>query len=112
MQNLDLIDECIKKGIPVIDNTRTEADFRSDRFKQEEENLSKHVYIGNVKDEGCRIDPETNGVVRRISFDYHFFMSCLHLNEMHDFTEGSEADHKQKIAEQLFAAMEQAGVRL
>jgi hypothetical protein len=108
----DLVAECLAKGIPVINSTRTEEDYRAERFKQEEENLANHVFISGVKDEGCRIDPETNQVIRRISFDYNFFQSCLHLGEMHDFAGAFDAEHKQRLADQLFAALERAEIRL
>lgn len=94
----DLIQEAFDKGIPVIDNTKDAAYYRDERAKRDAENIAKHVFVENIEQGMCSIDPETNAVRRRISFDFIFLQQEALLNERN---EANEELFKKTLSEQL-----------
>ena len=101
MPDANLLQEALKNGASVIDNTKDEAYYRDQRLQQNAEKLAKHVFVENLEVGQRKFDLETSSIRRRISFDFVDFLSEVHLDELHD-----QVDIVQKyVAEQLLKAV-------
>lgn len=98
----DVLQQALANGATIIDNTKDEAYYREQRRQRDADRLAEHVFIENVDKGQCSIDPETNNVRRRISFDFVYFQSEALLNERN---EDHEENLKQRVADQLMKAM-------
>ena len=98
----DLIKEALLRGDPVIDNTKDAAHYRNERAKRDKKNLAKHVFVEGVELGQCSLDPDTNSVRKKISFDFVYFQQEALLGE---WEEEQEELLKQRVAEQVLTAI-------
>lgn len=94
----DVLEDLIDKGIPVIDNTKDAAHYRSERIRRDKENLAKHEFVQNAELGTCSIDSDTANVRRRVSFDFVYFQHGAGIGE---WNEELEAALKKRLGEQL-----------
>lgn len=99
----DLIQEAIDAGIPVIDNTKPPEYYREQRLQEDLANLATHQFVQNVERGLCSIDPDTNAVRRRISFDLVYFQQQ---SSPFEPREALDEATKKRVAEQLDALVQ------
>jgi hypothetical protein len=94
----DILQSCMDKGYPVIDETKDEAYYRNQRLQNDLEGIAKHQFVQNVEYGPTSLEPETYAVKKRISFDLVMFWQQSGLYE-----NGTELNElmKKLLSEQL-----------